>query len=83
VVALRCTVSESFQLQRNDRGAGHAATSWKQMQETLNVIHHNFTYSTMQEKAINVQSAIEGKYPIFNDPTNIFRHKRIGHLSPH
>ena len=68
-----------FQLQHNDRGAGHAATSWKQTQETFNAIHHNYTYSTMQEKAVNDQSATEGKYLVLNDPINILPHKWIGH----
>ena len=58
-----------------EKDLNHAATSWKQKQETFNAIHHNYTYSTMQEKAVNDQSATEGKYLVLNDPINILPHK--------
>ena len=77
-------VNRSIELSNTDCNimtwaASHAATSWKQTQETFNAIHHNYTYSTMQEKAVNDQSATEGKYLVFNYPANIFPHKQIGH----
>jgi len=77
-------VNRSIELSNTDCNimtwaASHAATSWKQTQETFNAIHHNYTYSTMQEKAVNDQSATEGKYLVLNDPINILPHKWIGH----